>query len=340
MSESRRPYEGADSDDDAPEQLLGPQLGTEENRKVLNGNFHLWWLFGASFFAWFFLIKFPLDLPELIGRLPVGPVFTVHLVTSFLTCLFCVQNLFHTPSHGPAWKCTHVWVGRCGLTCSIVGALSGLWTAWEERAASVSLEMKIGLSVAGAAQLIATLFGWVVIRRYRALVGGGAPAVSLISEVRTHSADQEQLLEEVGKPSVAEMRNGEVSLQHGDGGEREDHHGLDGNGAGERDCVEMTNAAESEEREEEGDRPPVPFWNSPEALLRTHIGNMHGLFYNACLVPAVMRVVDWSVTQLGFGAPGSDSARFAGLAGLFGGIFAMQLIALRAAYAVREHRCV
>merc|ERR1712217_766281 len=111
----------------------------------------------AFFYPW----NKPITAAE--KRQPFGPCMKLHLICAGLISFICLWNVFHTPSHGPAYCVVHRWLGRCGMLASLIGLMFGLITAWWERYSDDAMGLAIGLSIVGCLQLYYTTTGYYAI---------------------------------------------------------------------------------------------------------------------------------------------------------------------------------
>lgn len=126
----------------------------------------LYWVAPTALGVWFLFIHSP---PLLIHRDVLGdPLFLAHLIGVYALYLACMNNSLLTPKLSECIRLLHIWAGRFGLICGVVGFLSGLVLTWT-RVGSDDLGFSIFISIGGVIQMGAEYKGYHAIKKYQEL---------------------------------------------------------------------------------------------------------------------------------------------------------------------------
>lgn len=90
-------------------------------------NVTVYWIFATmSLLSWF-----AFGIPKLTANDPnilKSVIVVAHLAASLCTTIACIFNHWRTPNVlGQKWKIIHVYFGRFGVYCSVVGGVCGMW---------------------------------------------------------------------------------------------------------------------------------------------------------------------------------------------------------------------
>jgi hypothetical protein len=139
--------------------------------KWWKGNFNVWLLLSSFLLIWFTIGK---GLPILDNKMenhnlknrqiPLGPWFGIHIISVAFVSMICIWNLYHSPNHGPIYRTVHIWLGRVAMVFGYAGVISGFITTFYERYEGTFDASRIGLIVAGIAQLVTQVIGHLKIR--------------------------------------------------------------------------------------------------------------------------------------------------------------------------------
>lgn len=131
-----------------------------KSRSLWSGNLTPWWAI-ASAYSIFFVCY--LGLTWLAAGAPVS--IAVHIVFSLAFVVCCSWNLFHTPSHGPAYRRAHLVAGWCAMVSGTVVVVTGYIIILREES-RISEAAQYAFMATGALQIALQVLGVLALRRW------------------------------------------------------------------------------------------------------------------------------------------------------------------------------
>ena len=108
----------------------------EPPRKLWSGNTNVWMAAGSLYIIWFVLQRGTWRF-----TLPISTLGGTHVICASLFAIICCMNVFHTPSHGPAYRHVHIWLGRAAMLIGVVSVVTGMIVLYSNGEHSIWLEL-------------------------------------------------------------------------------------------------------------------------------------------------------------------------------------------------------